>query len=151
MTVNESVNEEEFMLKDESKDNAEEFRQSDSKQTAEIKEGQTTEEEANAQKDVLEQVTSSEGIPFIEDGEDEEDEDGGEWITPENVDEYKASEIGVTPEELRQTETVTVGCMTADFAMQNVLLQMNLNLVSSGGYRVKKIRNSVMRCHACFT
>lgn len=150
MTVKEPVKEE-FMLKDESKENAKEFRQNDIKQTAEIKEEQTMEEEANAQKDVLEQVTSSEGIPFIEDEEDEEDEDGGEWITPENVDEYKASEIGVTPEELRQTETVTVGCMTADFAMQNVLLQMNLNLVSSGGYRVKKIRNSVMRCHACFT
>lgn len=150
MTVKEPVKEE-FMLKDESKENANEFRQNDIKQTAEIKEEQTMEEEANAQKDVLEQVTSSEGIPFIEDEEDEEDEDGGEWITPENVDEYKASEIGVTPEELRQTETVTVGCMTADFAMQNVLLQMNLNLVSSGGYRVKKIRNSVMRCHACFT
>lgn len=150
MTVKEPVKEE-FMLKDESKENAKEFRQNDIKQTAEIREEQTMEEEANAQKDVLEQVTSSEGIPFIEDEEDEEDEDGGEWITPENVDEYKASEIGVTPEELRQTETVTVGCMTADFAMQNVLLQMNLNLVSSGGYRVKKIRNSVMRCHACFT
>lgn len=150
MTVKEPVKEE-FMLKDESKENAKEFRQNDIKQTAEIREEQTMEEETNAQKDVLEQVTSSEGIPFIEDEEDEEDEDGGEWITPENVDEYKASEIGVTPEELRQTETVTVGCMTADFAMQNVLLQMNLNLVSSGGYRVKKIRNSVMRCHACFT
>ncbi|KAI9487774.1 MAG: Nin one binding Zn-ribbon like-domain-containing protein [Benjaminiella poitrasii] len=84
--------------------------------------------------------------------EDEEDsEDGGEWITPDNVDEYKAAEIGVTPDELKQKTKMAVGCMTADFAMQNVLLQMNLNLISAGGYRVKKIRNSVMRCHACFT
>ncbi|RCI05671.1 Nin1 binding protein [Rhizopus stolonifer] len=79
------------------------------------------------------------------------DEEGGEWITPDNVDEYKAAEIGVTADELRNKAAMAVGCMTADFAMQNVLLQMNLNLVSAGGYRVKKIRNSVMRCHACFT
>lgn len=97
--------------------------------------------------DHAEQPELSADIPLTE----EEDEDDGEWITPENVDQYKAAEIGVTPEELKQAETMKVGCMTADFAMQNVLLQMNLNLVSPGGYRVKKIRNSVMRCHACFT
>ncbi|KAI9253613.1 Dopey, N-terminal-domain-containing protein [Sporodiniella umbellata] len=110
---------------------------------------ETVSEENKSFDDVLEKITSSEGIPLIED--DEDDEDAGEWITPDNVDEYKAIEIGITPEELRQTQNMAVGCMTADFAMQNVLLQMNLNLVSAGGYRVKKIRNSVMRCHACFT
>ncbi|KAG1432863.1 hypothetical protein G6F57_022629 [Rhizopus arrhizus] len=41
-------------------------------------------------------------IPLTE----EEDEDDGEWITPENVDQYKAAEIGVTPEELKQAETM---------------------------------------------
>lgn len=87
-------------------------------------------------------------VPLTED--DDEDDEGGEWITPDNVDEYKAAEIGVTAAELRKKAVMAVGCMTADFAMQNVLLQMNLNLVSAGGYRVKKIRNSVMRCHACF-
>ncbi|ORE01806.1 hypothetical protein BCV72DRAFT_265584 [Rhizopus microsporus var. microsporus] len=103
--------------------------------------------EAKQESDHAEQPELSTDIPLTE----EEDEDDGEWITPENVDQYKAAEIGVTPEELKQAETMKVGCMTADFAMQNVLLQMNLNLVSPGGYRVKKIRNSVMRCHACFT
>ncbi|KAI8985937.1 Nin one binding Zn-ribbon like-domain-containing protein [Pilobolus umbonatus] len=83
--------------------------------------------------------------------EDDSEDEGGEWITPDNVDEFKAAEIGVTADELRDRSSMAVGCMTADFAMQNVLLQMNLNLVSAGGYRVKKIRNSVMRCHACFT
>ncbi|KAI8330958.1 Nin one binding Zn-ribbon like-domain-containing protein [Choanephora cucurbitarum] len=90
--------------------------------------------------------------PLVEEEEDDSsDEEGGDWITPDNVDEYKAAEIGVTADDLRNKAVMAVGCMTADFAMQNVLLQMNLNLVSAGGYRVKKIRNSVMRCHACFT
>lgn len=104
-------------------------------------------ESKKAKEETTEVKQESADIPLTE----EEDEDDGEWITPENVDQYKAAEIGVTPEELKQAETMKVGCMTADFAMQNVLLQMNLNLVSPGGYRVKKIRNSVMRCHACFT
>jgi RNA-binding protein NOB1 len=103
-------------------------------------------EKIDIQEPVLEQVKKDE-IPLTEDDSDSE---GGEWITPDNVDEYKAAEIGVTADEIKKRAVMAVGCMTADFAMQNVLLQMNLNLVSAGGYRVKKIRNSVMRCHACF-
>jgi RNA-binding protein NOB1 len=43
-----------------------------------------------------------------------------------------------------------VGCMTVDFAMQNVLLQMGLSLVGVEGKRIDKIRTWVLRCHACF-
>lgn len=104
---------------------------------------------AAADQQQQQQQTNNDVVPLTED-DDEDDDEGGEWITPDNVDEYKAAEIGVTAAELRKKAVMAVGCMTADFAMQNVLLQMNLNLVSAGGYRVKKIRNSVMRCHACF-
>lgn len=125
----------------------------------EIKAEETTLETESVVENEVEKVTESieqvqletpetEHIPLTEDTDS--DSDGGEWITPDNVDEYKAAEIGVTAAELKNKEKMAVGCMTADFAMQNVLLQMNLNLVSAGGYRVKKIRNSVMRCHACF-
>jgi RNA-binding protein NOB1 len=40
--------------------------------------------------------------------------------------------------------------MTADFAMQNILLQMGLNLVGLEGRRIEKIKTWVLRCHACF-
>ncbi|KAI8073242.1 Nin one binding Zn-ribbon like-domain-containing protein [Gongronella butleri] len=46
---------------------------------------------------------------------------------------------------------MNVACMTNDFAMQNVLLQMNMNLVSTGGHRITKIKNWVLRCHGCFS
>ncbi|KAG1107121.1 hypothetical protein G6F42_016482 [Rhizopus arrhizus] len=118
------------------------------KKEEEIKEEAKQEEElvdAVEKVDINQEKTAE--IPLTE---DDSDSDGGEWITPDNVDEYKAAEIGVTADELKKKAIMAVGCMTADFAMQNVLLQMNLNLVSAGGYRVKKIRNSVMRCHACF-
>lgn len=40
--------------------------------------------------------------------------------------------------------------MTCDFAMQNVLLQMKLNLVSSSNKRITQLKTFVLRCHACF-
>ena len=40
--------------------------------------------------------------------------------------------------------------MTADFAMQNVLLQMGLGLVGVEGKRIERVKSWVLRCHACF-
>lgn len=41
-------------------------------------------------------------------------------------------------------------CATTDFAMQNVLLQMNLILVSVDGMRIRRLKSWVLRCGACF-
>ena len=42
-------------------------------------------------------------------------------------------------------------CATTDFAMQNVILQMNLELVTIDGVRVRHLKTWVTRCGACFT
>jgi rRNA maturation endonuclease Nob1 len=42
-------------------------------------------------------------------------------------------------------------CMTGDYAMQNVALQMGLNLVSMEGGGVRHVKTWVLRCHGCFT
>jgi RNA-binding protein NOB1 len=42
-------------------------------------------------------------------------------------------------------------CATTDFAMQNVMLQMNLELLTVDGVRVRKLKSWVFRCAACFT
>ena len=44
----------------------------------------------------------------------------------------------------------SVACVTADFAMQNVLLQMGLRLVAPTGARVRELRRWGLRCSACF-
>lgn len=49
----------------------------------------------------------------------------------------------------KQTK-VSVACMTGDYAVQNVLLQMGLSLVGIEGQHIKKVRSWVLRCHACF-
>ena len=45
---------------------------------------------------------------------------------------------------------LTVTCCTADFAMQNVLLQMGLQLQAPNGLQIKRVSRSVQRCSACF-
>lgn len=90
--------------------------------------------------------------------EDSDDEDAGEWITPDNVEDYKAVDLGhQTPQEKSQKPTskkapayLKAACMTADFAMQNVLIQIGLNLVGTNGQRIKSAKSWVLRCHACF-
>lgn len=72
--------------------------------------------------------------------------DGDGWITPGNLKEYEASQ------EINQgvEERVGVACCTTDFAMQNVLMQIGLHLISVDGMVIKQLKQFARRCHACF-
>ncbi|KAK0242907.1 Nin one binding Zn-ribbon like-domain-containing protein [Armillaria nabsnona] len=95
--------------------------------------------------------------PLYDDPSDEDDGEG-EWITPANVAIHKSRALNLLPSsdssrrkgKNKTNEVIPVGCMTADFAMQNVLLQMGLNLVGTEGRRIQKVKSWVLRCHACF-
>ncbi|KAI5853061.1 Nin one binding Zn-ribbon like-domain-containing protein [Morchella snyderi] len=82
------------------------------------------------------------------------DSDSG-WITATNLHSYKHS-AAHTPVAGPATTTkkqwpLAAALATTDYAMQNVLLQMNLHLVSPHGlHRIRAIRTWVLRCHACF-
>ena len=83
------------------------------------------------------------------------DDGEGEWITPSNVGIHKSRALHLLPQDAKKTgklanEKVQVGCMTADFAMQNVLLHMGLDLVGVEGKRITRIKSWILRCHACF-
>lgn len=43
----------------------------------------------------------------------------------------------------------SVACATNDFAMQNVILQMGLRLLTPNGVRVHQLHRWVLKCHAC--
>lgn len=101
-------------------------------------------------------ITEDADEPIFDDPSDSDDGEG-EWITPANVALHKSRALNLLPDEdkksgkgRKQEETVAVGCMTADFAMQNVILQMGLSLVGVEGKRIQKVKNWVLRCHACF-
>lgn len=82
-----------------------------------------------------------------EDNEEDDEDDG--WITPSNIRKKKA-EDGVG-ESLVQPKHLKVACATTDFSMQNVLLQIGLNLVSSDGFKIQNVKRFVLRCHGCYT
>lgn len=49
----------------------------------------------------------------------------------------------------KDSNEIFVSCITADFAMQNVLLQMGLRLIGTDGLRIKAVKSWLLRCHAC--
>jgi len=66
---------------------------------------------------------------------------------------------GVLPQnssvdQLEQNEMVPqkqlVACMTSDFAMQNVLMQIGLNIIGVEGKLIRHVRNYVLWCYGCF-
>uniref|UniRef100_S4PX82 RNA-binding protein NOB1 n=1 Tax=Pararge aegeria TaxID=116150 RepID=S4PX82_9NEOP len=77
---------------------------------------------------------------------EESDSDNGEWITPNNLKEKrKELEDGVFEEK-----NVEVACITSDFAMQNVLKQIGLNVTSIDGRVIRQLRTFIFRCTTCF-
>ncbi|XP_075979511.1 RNA-binding protein NOB1 [Anticarsia gemmatalis] len=92
-------------------------------------------------------------IVKVSDEEDEEseseedtDSDGGEWITPGNLaNKKKEMELGEFEEK-----SVEVACITSDFAMQNVLKQIGMNVTSIDGRIIRQLRTFIFRCTTCF-
>eukprot|EP00795_Rhopilema_esculentum_P001569 gene1569-16020_t len=41
------------------------------------------------------------------------------------------------------------GCLTTDFAMQNVLMQMGLHVISVDGMLIRQARSYILKCHGC--
>jgi RNA-binding protein NOB1 len=113
--------------------------------------------DANSAPETLEKEVENLNISTPADEQQEEpiivseDEDSdGEWITPSNLPEHQAKDSGLQADTRTQKQQMDVATMTIDFAMQNVLLQMNLNLLSTNMQRIKKLTSKVLRCHACF-
>jgi len=70
----------------------------------------------------------------------------GEWITPSNIHLHKNRVRKSVP----LADLSDVGCITTDFAMQNVMIAMGLRLLSVKGLAITTIRQHVRRCHACW-
>jgi len=79
-------------------------------------------------------------------GEFEPEDDSG-WISADNIEEYTDAYSGVIITD--EKENFKVACVTVDFAMQNVLLQMNMNLVSVDGIAIKHAKKWINRCYSC--
>lgn len=83
-----------------------------------------------------------------------EDDDGEGWITCKSdiqsgrlaaKQNNAAAASNTGPPTSQRT-----ACTTTDFAMQNVLLQMGLPLLSVDGMKIRRLKSWVHRCGACF-
>ena len=87
-----------------------------------------------------------------------EEDDGQGWISPENYRKYRAvggnMTLGVdqtAATAVEDTPEAKVACITTDFSMQNVMLQMGLHVISVDGMMIKSVKQWVLRCMACYT
>ncbi|XP_032689888.1 RNA-binding protein NOB1 [Odontomachus brunneus] len=80
------------------------------------------------------------------DNDSDDDDDDDSWITPSNLTNIKKQMDSAVLEE----KAATVACLTMDFAMQNVLMQIGLNVATLDGRMIKQMRTFIFRCYACF-
>ncbi|GKU07289.1 hypothetical protein FLAG1_10173 [Fusarium langsethiae] len=92
-----------------------------------------------------------ESIEAVEEAsEDEASDDEGGWITPSNLKKHQAASSGAAIPSSPVQKTLQAAVLTSDYAMQNVALRMNLNLVAPSLARITHLKNWVLRCHGCF-
>jgi hypothetical protein len=75
----------------------------------------------------------------------------------ENIDMNKnatVADVNASTQHLKisknKNNNMKTACVTTDFSMQNVLMQMGLNVVSVDGMLVRAAKQWVLRCMACF-
>ncbi|KAJ4251879.1 20S-pre-rRNA D-site endonuclease nob1 [Fusarium torreyae] len=115
--------------------------------TEEVKETpaeKTVEPEASGEK-------VDESMEAVEEASEEEasDDEGG-WITPSNLKKHQSASAGSALPSAPVQKTLQAAVLTSDYAMQNVALRMNLNLVAPSLARITHLKNWVLRCHGCF-
>ncbi|KAF8087633.1 hypothetical protein N665_0573s0006 [Sinapis alba] len=84
-------------------------------------------------------------------------EDDTEVVEAEGID--VASEVSSMADDgsseqswsLRALSESSVACITGDYAMQNVIIQMGLRLLAPGGMQIRQLNRWVLKCHACYT
>ncbi|KAK8097008.1 Nin one binding Zn-ribbon like-domain-containing protein [Apiospora kogelbergensis] len=103
--------------------------------------------ETTTENTTVDNVPAAADAPVEED--EDEDDDGEGWITPSNLKKRQAKDQVSNPEQPIQ-RVLQVALLTSDFAMQNVILRINLNLLSPSMARITRVKTWVQRCHGCF-
>lgn len=81
--------------------------------------------------------------------DDDSDEDG--WITPSNLKKHQAQDSHANTPSRPMQKTLQAAILTSDYAMQNVALRINLNLVTPSFSRITHLKTWLLRCHGCFS
>jgi rRNA maturation endonuclease Nob1 len=81
------------------------------------------------------------------------EDDGEGWVNPSNIANVKAKGAGMYAsgaDTVAVSADTKTACVTTDFSMQNVMLQMGLHVMSVDGMLVQRVKQFVLRCVGCF-
>lgn len=110
-----------------------------------------TEEQTQEPTSTTEPETIPETIEEVPASESDAESDGEGWITPSNLKKHQQKDTNSSFSPQEESKTIQVATITTDYAMQNVMLRMNLNLLSPSLQRIRQLKTWVLRCHACFS
>lgn len=100
---------------------------------------------------IEESNTSEAAQPEEQPEEASEGSDDEGWITPSNLKKQQAKDSGANgTNDNAPPKTLQAAILTSDYAMQNVALRINLNLVTPSMSRITYLKTWVLRCHGCF-
>jgi RNA-binding protein NOB1 len=68
------------------------------------------------------------------------------WITEDNIKDLNKNNWDVLTEQESK-----VGCITTDYAVQNIIKQIGLSIISLDGRIINEVRTYIRRCYGCFT
>eukprot|EP00928_Gymnodinium_smaydae_P047057 TRINITY_DN31396_c0_g1_i1.p1 TRINITY_DN31396_c0_g1~~TRINITY_DN31396_c0_g1_i1.p1 ORF type:complete len:446 (-),score=95.63 TRINITY_DN31396_c0_g1_i1:119-1456(-) len=91
------------------------------------------------------ETTEAEADLSDKDSWDDDDEDGdsaGEWVTPDNMHRFGTN--------VKSGADLLVTCVSTDYSVQNVLLQMGITPLTFDGYAVTSVKLWGLVCRACF-
>ncbi|KAF7914258.1 uncharacterized protein EAF01_000664 [Botrytis porri] len=119
--------------------------------TEESTKDEVTEEQTQEPTSPTEPETIPETIEEVPASESDAESDGEGWITPSNLKKHQQKDTNSSFSPQEESKTIQVATITTDYAMQNVMLRMNLNLLSPSLQRIRQLKTWVLRCHACFS
>ncbi|SCM05972.1 RNA-binding protein NOB1, putative [Plasmodium chabaudi adami] len=99
-------------------------------------------EDENENKKIFGLETIKEEV--VEVDESKGDDDGGKWI---NVNNFDVFNMNVDKNKKFESD---IACVTTDYAMQNVLYQVGLNVITIDGYQISSIKLWGYICTSCY-
>ena len=91
--------------------------------------------------------SDEDGYENYDDTPDDEGDDSS-WITKDNLKDAQKRMERLNFKEV-ENETNDVACVTLDYAMQRVLQQMGVTIMSVDGVKLGNVKSYVLRCFAC--
>ena len=72
----------------------------------------------------------------------------GGWLGPANIGKLNTKQGEESTNRLKE---IGIGIVTSDFAMQNVILQIGVPLLSLDGSVISKLKSYILECFSCGT